>query len=91
MIRTLALSLFVGYTTTPLRRTSGLVLTGNSEVTRFASPRYRGVPIVCRVSCKIGRRGIELLADCRSVVRAMSSHLPNSPCVPPMFSGLPKP
>jgi hypothetical protein len=32
MIRTLALSLFVGYTTTPLRRTSGLVLTRNPEV-----------------------------------------------------------
>jgi hypothetical protein len=34
MIRTLALSLFVGYTTTLLRRTSGLVLTVYPETIR---------------------------------------------------------
>ena len=45
-------------------------VTDNSEVIRFASLRYRGEPFVCRVTFPIGRRGIELLTDCRMLRQA---------------------
>jgi hypothetical protein len=62
MIRTLALSLFVGYTTTPLRRTSGLVLTRNPDIIGlWKSSRQSGQNR--RIVCNVFTRAIMARSD----------------------------